>query len=37
MTRGGARQGGRDAAWPGAVGPAPPLRLGASHWGIVFS
>lgn len=21
----------------GAVDPAPPLRLGASHWGIVFS
>lgn len=26
-----------DAAWPGAVDPAPPLRLGASHWGIEFS
>lgn len=25
-----------DAAWPGAVGPAPPLRSGDSHWGIVF-
>lgn len=39
MTRRGAWGGARTprGRGGGAVDPAPPLRLGASHWGIVFS